>query len=153
MRRRLEKCAVALDDKKVNPDVAIDKTIAAAIGRRLEGGLLPCAAAGALAAELGCEPFAVGATADALRITITACQLGLFGYPGHAKGWEATGVAAQPVPAGLEAALLAASDGRGELTCLAVWQVAERTGCGRMQAGYIADRLGIKIRSCLLGAF
>jgi len=144
---------MALDDKKVNPDFTVDERIAAAVRGRLEQGLLPCASAIALAGELGCEPIALGANADALRIPITACQIGLFGYPGHAKGWEGAGVAAQPLPAGLETALLAARNDRGELTCLSIWGAAERAGCSRMQAGYVADRLGIKIRGCQLGAF
>jgi len=144
---------MALDDKQVDPDFTVDETLAAAINGRLERGLLPCAAAIALAEELRREPIAVGATADALRITVTECQIGLFGYPGHAKGWEAAGVAALPVPAGLEAALLAARNDRAELTCVAVWHAAERAGCSRVQAGYVADRLGIKIRGCQLGAF
>jgi hypothetical protein len=144
---------MALDDKPLNPDAVIDETIAAAIGGRLEGGLLSCEAACVLATELGCEPIEVGATADALRIPLTACQIGLFGYPGHAKGWEAAGVVALPVPAGLEPTLLAARNDRGELTCLAVWGAAEHAGCSRTQAGYVAERLGIKIRNCQLGAF
>jgi len=144
---------MALADKKVDPDAKVDTTIAATIARRLEGGMLPCAAACALATELGCAPAVVGATADALRISLTECQVGLFGYPGHAKGWDAAGVAALPASAALEAALLAARNDRGELTCLAVWKAAERAGSSRMQAGYVAERLGIKIRDCQLGAF
>jgi hypothetical protein len=144
---------MALDDKKVDPDFTVDERIAAGIRGRLERGLLPCATAIALAGELGCEPIVLGATADALRVPITECQIGLFGYPGHAKGWEAAGVAALPVPVGLEAALLAARNDRAELTCVAVWLAAERAGCSRVQAGYVADRLGIKIRGCQLGAF
>ncbi len=144
---------MALDDKQVDPDFTVDGAIAAGINRRLEQGQLSCAAAIALAEELRREPIVVGATADALQIKLTECQIGLFGYPGHAKGWEALAVAALSVPAGLEAALLAARNERGELTCLAVWEAAERVGCSRVQAGFVADRLGIKIRGCQLGAF
>jgi hypothetical protein len=144
---------MALKDKNLGPEETADAAIAAAIRQRLEDGRLPCATACSLAADLGCPPALVGATADLLRIPLTACQLGLFGFPGHAKGWEAAGVAELPVPAGLEAALLAARGSTGELTCLALWRVADAAGCSRTLAGFVADRLGVKVRGCQLGAF
>ena len=144
---------MALEDKQLDPNIPVDGAVAAAIAQRLEGGLLSCQAALELAAEHGWPPAVVGATADAMQIRLTACQLGLFGYPGHAKGWEAAGVAATPAPAGLDDALRAARNQEGELTCLGVWGAAQLVGCSRIQAGCVADRNGIKIRGCQLGAF
>ena len=143
---------MALTDKKAVPEAEADQTIATHIRARLEGGRLPCAAACALAAELDRPTAEVGRTADALRVPLTACQLGLFGYPGHAKGWEQAGVAAQPAPPGLEEQLRASVDEQGALTCLSVWRAAQDTGCSRIHAGAVADRLGLKIRDCQLGA-
>ena len=144
---------MALPDKKLDPDAPVDPALAAAIRARLEGGLLPCAAACSLAGELGREAIELGRAADALQVHLTACQLGLFGYPGHAKGWEGAGVAALPAPAVLESALAAARDESGALTCLAAWRAAAGAGCSRMQAGWAAEKVGIKIRACQLGAF
>jgi hypothetical protein len=144
---------MALENKRRDPNFTIDSAIAAAITERLEGGLLSCAAALELAAQHGWPAAVVGATADAMEVRLTACQLGLFGYPGHAKGWEAAGVANLPAPAGLDEALGAARNQAGELTCLGVWSAAQSAGCSRIQAGCVADRNGIKIRGCQLGAF
>jgi len=144
---------MALDDKKIDPDAAVDGRIADAVRARLEEGRLPCEAAHAAADALGVEPIEVGRTADQLRIRLTACQLGLYGFPGHAKGWEAVDVASRPVPDGLEGALLAARNERGEISCDRLWRQAERFSVPLIHVGYLADRLGIKIRSCQLGAF
>lgn len=144
---------MALEDKKVDTDAPVDESIAAAIGSCLADGRLPCAAACEAADALGVAPIAIGRTADRLQIRLTACQLGLFGYPGHAKGWEQAGVSGLPVPDGLEAALRSARSERGEISCSRLWQVAQHFSVPRIQVGWLADRLGITVRDCHLGAF
>jgi len=144
---------MALDDKKLAPGLEADERVAAAIGERLEDGLLPCSAAVALAEELACPPIVVGQTSDVLAIRLTRCQLGLFGYPGHSKGWEAAGVAELPVPEGLGQALDGGRDEQGDIGCQELWGLAESFGVSRIHVGYLADRLGIRIRRCKLGAF
>jgi len=144
---------MALDDKTIPTDLVADQRVAAAIRAGLQDDLLSCAAAFAAADQLRVAPIEVGRTADALRIRLTRCQLGLFGFPGHAKGWEAAGVAGLPVPAGLEDALRAARDEQGQISCSGLWAEADRFGVSRIQAGFVADRLGIPIRHCQLGAF
>jgi hypothetical protein len=144
---------MALGDKTIDPAEPVDQRIADAIRARLEDSRLPCAAAREVAQALGVEPIEVGRTADQLRIRLTSCQLGLYGYPGHAKGWLASGVVSRPVPDGLETALLGARNGRGEISCEQLWREAERFSVEPIHVAYVADRLGIKIRECLLGAF
>ena len=144
---------MALDDKTIDPDARVDERIAEAILARLVDGRLPCDAAREVAEGLGVAPIEIGRTADQLRIRLTRCQLGLFGYPGHAKGWESAGVARRAVPEGLEEALLAARDERGEMSCERLWREAARFSVERLHVSYVADRLGIKIRECRLGAF
>jgi hypothetical protein len=144
---------MALEGKQVDPDVPVDDRIAAAIRSRLEEGNLPCAAAFELAEALGVPPAAVGLAADRLRIHLARCQLGLFRYPERGKGWERASVDALPAPDGLEAALAAAGHERGEISCDQLWQEARRFGAPRLQVGWLADRLGLKIRDCPLGAF
>ncbi len=144
---------MALDDKKIPPRRKGDEAIAFEVRRRLKDGLLSCAAGFAVAEALGISPAVVGRTADALNIRLTFCQLGLFGFPGHAKGWDQAKAADKPVPAGLEDALRSAHGSKGEVSCLAIWKAAERFGVLRMQVGYLADKLGLRIRPCQLGAF
>jgi len=144
---------MALDDKKMFGNLAADERIADEIRLRLRDGLLFCAAAFDAARKLGVAPSEIGQTADILGIHLSVCQIGLFGFPGHAKGWSAAGVAMQPVAEGFEAALEASRDAKGVLSCAAIWKAADRFGVSRMQAGFVADRLGISIRHCQLGAF
>jgi hypothetical protein len=144
---------MALEDKKPAPGLEADERVAAAIGERLEDGLLSCSAALAVAEELGCSAMVVGQTADVLGTRLTRCQLGLFGYPGHSKGWVEAGVAELPVPAGLERAIGEGRDEQGDIGCRELWHLAESFGVSRIDVGYLADRLGIRIRHCKLGAF
>ena len=144
---------MSLEDKAVDSDAPIDERIAAAIRSRLENGRLACAAAGEIAAGLAVAPIEVGRTADRLQVRLDRCELGLFGYPHRAKGWEIAGIASLPVPDGLEAALRDAGAGRGEVTCERLSQEARRFSAPLLQVGWLADRLGLKIRDCPLGAF
>lgn len=144
---------MALEGKPIDPGIPVDERIEAAIRSRLEEGNLPCAAACELAEALGVPPAAVGLAADRLRIHLARCQLGLFRYPERGKGWEGADVAGLPVPDGLEEALAAAGHERGEISCERLWQEARRFGVTRLQVGWLADRLGLKIRDCPLGAF
>jgi hypothetical protein len=144
---------MALKDKKLAPDLKANEQVAAAIQPRLEDGLLSCSTSFAIAKELDCAPIAVGQTADVLAIHLTSCQLGLFGYPGHAKGWEDAKVAELPVHTGIEQALRDGRNEQGDINCLVLWRLADQLGVSRIHIGYLADRLGIKIRGCQLGAF
>jgi hypothetical protein len=144
---------MALKDKKLPSDLQADEQVTAAIRPRLEDGLLSCTSAMDIAEELACPPIAVGQTADVLAIHLTGCQLGLFGYPGHAKGWKSAGVEELPVPPDIEQALREGQDAQGDISCLVLWRLADEHGISRIQIGYLADRLGIKVRHCQLGAF
>ncbi|MBN2390933.1 MAG: hypothetical protein JXR84_09425, partial [Anaerolineae bacterium] len=81
------------------------------------------------------------------------CQLGLFGYPGHTKGWETARIAERPVPEGLEDAIRAVLDADGKLSCARAWQVAAEFTIPKMLVAYFADQMGVHIVQCQLGAF
>lgn len=144
---------MAIEDKPIPVDLEPDERILGAVRDRLEGGRLSCKAAMDAAEELGCQPIEVGCTADIARLRLTRCQLGLFGFPGHAKGWAAAGVERLPAPAELEDLLVEARDTRGFVTCLELWRHADRLAVARIHAGHVAERLGVRVRSCQLGAF
>jgi hypothetical protein len=140
-------------DKKVPADFVVDATLATAVEARVREGKLACAQAFTIAESAQVVPLVVGQTADALGVGLEHCQLGLFGYPGHTKGWEATRIAEHPVPEGLEAAIRAALDADGKLSCAHTWQVATEFAIPKMLVGYIADQMGVRIVQCQLGAF
>jgi hypothetical protein len=142
---------MALDGKK--PPGPVDERIAQEIRSRLIEKGLPCAAAMAAAESLRADPIEIGRAADGLRIRLTSCQLGLFGFPGRAKGWVMAGAVDRPLPPGFEDAVRAARSAAGAISCCALWDVAARFSVPRIQAGSIADRLGIIVRGCPLGAF
>ena len=65
-------------DKKIDENLKIDDALATAIRARLRDGRLTCAAAFAIAEELGVPRREVGRAADALGIRLSHCQLGAF---------------------------------------------------------------------------
>ncbi|NMC01667.1 MAG: hypothetical protein GYA30_04760 [Chloroflexi bacterium] len=142
---------MALHDKVLPEDRVVASELTEALRGALVQDTLPCAAAFRLAEERNFPPLAVGQAADALEIRLSACQLGLFGYPGHAKGWAT--VAERPVSPALKAALLAAAGENRRLTCSQLWELAAQWEVPRLQLGHVADQLGIKIEGCQLGAF
>lgn len=142
-----------MKDKHLPADFVVDAALAAAIEARTKAGKLACAQAFAIAESAQVAPLAVGQTADALSVGLDHCQLGLFGYPGHTKGWAVSAIADHPVPEGLEAAIRAALDADGKLPCIRAWQIAAEFSIPKMLVGYIADQMGIRIVHCQLGAF
>lgn len=145
---------MALKDKALDPNLKPDPELAAAVpGLRESDGTVSCAAAMRLAETKKIDPEAVGRTLDAMAVTLGRCQIGTFGYPGHAKGWTGAGLEARPVPDGLENALREAGGNDRSITCSDIWALASRFGLSRLHAGWLADRAGLKIRKCQLGAF
>ncbi len=126
--------------------------IAAAVQAHLTEGKLACRDAFVVASQERITPGEVGKSADALGVRLASCQLGLFGYPGK-QGWHAGGVTDLPVPEGLEAAISEAVDDDRRLTCARAWVLADLYGITRLQFGWIAEMLEVKIVTCQLGAF
>jgi hypothetical protein len=144
---------MALKGKRIPEDRAVKPRLAAAIRAHLKDEKLDCAAAFLLAEETGITPLAAGEAADSLGIHLSHCQLGLFGFPGRAKAWESPGRIEAAPPEGLEAGIRSALDPDGSLSCASAWTVADRFGVGRVQLGFLANRLKIKVKRCQLGAF
>jgi hypothetical protein len=144
---------MALKDKTVDPTARVDEDLAEMIRGRLQGGKLACSTAFDLAEERGIPRLEVGRTADFLSVHLTRCQLGLFGYPDKTKFWETNEIRDSPRPAGLDEAILATRDKHNVISCAALMAIAERFGLDKVQAGYAADRLGVRVKHCQLGAF
>jgi hypothetical protein len=144
---------MALKDKPVAPSSKIDERLAAEIRGRVLDGTLSCAEAFAVSDHAGVSPLDVGRAADVLKIRLSHCQLGLFGYPGRGKGWDRSGSGMGPVPGGLDAAIKRRAGREDRVSCSALWDLAELYGVPRILVGDAADRLGIRITECQLGAF
>jgi hypothetical protein len=144
---------MALEDKELPTDFTIDDAVANAIRERLQDEKLPCAAAFKIAEAQEVTPLEVGKTADVLDIHLTRCQLGLFGYPGHTKGWETPNFASLDAPEGLEEAIRERVDNEGNVGCAALWELSAAFEIPRLYIGWFTDQLGIPISPCQLGAF
>ena len=144
---------MALKDKRIAPGVKPDARLAAEIKGRVLDGTLSCAEAFAVADRATVPPLDVGRAADVLKVKLSHCQIGLFGYPGRGKGWDRSGAGLGPVPDGLEAAIKRRAGREGRVTCSGLWELAELYGVPRILIGDAADRLGIRIVDCQLGAF
>lgn len=123
-----------------------------AIEERLVDGKMACASAFAIAQAYEVQPAEVGWTANVMEIRLTRCQLGLFGYP-QRQGWHNSNVPDLPVPPGMPEAIESACKDNNTLSCSMAWQIAAQFETSRMLVGYIADKLGVKITSCQIGAF
>lgn len=139
-------------DKALPAGFEVDDNIAEGLQGKLQDGMLSCASAHALAKLYNVPPAVIGNTADALNIRLNRCQLGLFGYP-NKKGWDASGVNNLPVPEDFKQALSVKASATGSLTCAAFWEFIAGYKLSRMHAGYIAEKLGIRITNCQIGAF
>ncbi|MBN1938478.1 MAG: hypothetical protein JW843_02760 [Candidatus Aminicenantes bacterium] len=145
---------MALEDKTLPPDLKPNPVLIDKIELIKEtDGTVSCAAAIALAERANVAPEEVGRTLDALAVRLSRCQIGTFGYPGHAKGWTISGADREPEPEGLRAALQEAAGPVKQVSCPTLWDIAEKFHISRMRVGYAADRAGLKINGCQLGAF
>ncbi|MBN1876320.1 MAG: hypothetical protein JXA33_18995 [Anaerolineae bacterium] len=143
---------MTLEEKKLPLGFTIDSVIVNAIQSQTKEEKLPCARAFAIANEMNVAPSLVGQTADALAIHLSRCQLGLFGYPGK-KGWAENVLADVPEPVALESAIRKVAADTGQLTCRQAWDIAAQLNISKMQVGYAADQMEVRIVACQLGAF
>jgi hypothetical protein len=127
-----------------------DEKIAATVREKVANGMLACADAEHISAELGAALGEVGRTLDLLEIRISRCQLGLFGYEHEVKG-KSVRPAGQVTPE-LEEAVRSRLAG-GRLPCRAAWEIAAEMNIPRMKVSSACETLKIKIKPCQLGAF
>ena len=134
--------------KKHPADRAVDSAIAEAVKKKATNNEITCASAFTIVEDLGVSPEEVGFTIDALEITITKCQLGLYGYKPNKKIIKP----ADQVTPELEKAI---RDGlvNDRLPCAVAWETAKAFGLKKMDVSSACEALGIKITPCQLGAF
>ena len=130
------------DDRKVNPDIS------EAVRKRTVSGKITCADAFSISNKLKVSVEEIGFTADYLEISLTKCQLGLFGYRPKKKIIKLL----ETVPRELEDAIRKVLV-KDRLSCAAAWEIADQSGVGKMQVTSACEALKIKLGTCQLGAF
>ena len=133
---------------KPPPGTAVNPAIAHALREAASEGTVSCAAAHAIAGELGVSPAEIGRTIDLLQLRIVKCQMGLFGYHPRKKIVEP---AASVAPKLRDTIKAAATNGR--ISCLTSWEIAGKFDLPKMAVAAACEALEIKIGSCQLGAF
>ena len=125
-----------------------DENLAAALRERTVEGSLRCTEAFRIAEELNLNPMAVGNRATALNVRLVHCQLGLFGY-GEEKSIVAPADEVSPeMDQAIREGLIL-----GRLPCAVAWAISARFESPRLQVSCAAEKLGVRIGQCQLGAF
>jgi hypothetical protein len=125
-----------------------DPRIRAAVSEKAKEGRLSCAAAFAVAKQLGVAPSSVGRTVDLMDYRLTHCQLGLFGYQPEKKIVKPLETVDDDLAAAIRSAMA-----ESRLSCKAAWEIADTLGLGKKTVSGACERLGVKIKPCQLGAF
>jgi hypothetical protein len=142
---REDKCHYA---KKHLPGARVDEKIAEAVRSCVQKGRFTCASAFEIARKLSVPPIEVGHTADLLKIRISKCQLGLFGYGSPKKIVKSSHFDDQDLEKAIQKGVV-----NDRLPCATAFKIAGQFGITRRKVTAACERLGIKISSCQLGAF
>jgi hypothetical protein len=126
----------------------MDDRIVTAVREQAQDETLRCAAAFRIAEDLDVSPLAVGRVADDLNVRLMRCQLGLFGHGERTSVVEP----AERVTPELEQAI---REGLilGRLPCAVAWAIAARFGMPKLHVANGAEKLGVRVGQCQLGAF
>jgi len=130
------------------PGTKLDQQLAAQIREKAAEGKISCAAVHKIAAQMNTPAAEVGVAADLMEVRISKCQLGLYGYSPEKRIVRP----AEQVSPDLEQAIRGGMQDN-HLTCSAAWAIALQLGIPKMNVSAACETLGIKIRSCQLGAF
>ena len=125
-----------------------DERLRQQMTERAKDGELPCAVALEIANQLNAAPAVVGACADAIKIRLVKCQLGLFGYSPNKKI-----VKARPEVSDALRRAIGENLENGHLPCQRSFAIAADLGVHKMDVSGACETLGIKIKPCQFGAF
>ena len=134
--------------KENGSSVQPDPNIVKEINRNADGGALPCAVAFDIAAKLGIAPANVGKTADLINVSLSNCQLGLFGYQPNKKIVEPRPADEVTVTDAIRSGLV-----KDRLPCATAWNIATEKGISKLAVANACEAMGLRIKPCQLGAF
>ena len=133
---------------KHQPDEKPDVVIQSEIEKVTEHKEIPCAVAFSISEKMNAPAAEIGKTADLMNYELVQCQLGLFGYK---PGRKIVKPEESPDPDVETAITEAVEDGR--ISCKAAWDIAARFGVPKLAVSSVCEAMGLKIKSCQLGAF
>ncbi|MBN2160928.1 MAG: hypothetical protein JW807_16175 [Spirochaetes bacterium] len=119
-----------------------------ALRNSADSGNLACAVAFKIAAEHKASPAEIGKAMDIEDLNIVKCQLGLFGYKPEKKIVRPAESVSDELKAEITAGLT-----DGKLSCDQAWTISKKLHISKMDVAAACDTLGVKIKSCQLGAF
>lgn len=134
--------------KKHPEGLEIIPEIAEAIKQKASNGTITCAAAHGIAKELNRPPSLVGMNIDFLELSLSKCQLGLYGYGPGKRIVESAETVSEELETAIRDAIV-----NGRVPCISLWNIAERFAIKKMDASSACETLKIKIKPCQLGAF
>jgi hypothetical protein len=126
----------------------IKPEIVKAVQAKASKDQISCAAVFSIVKELDVEPSDIGVSLDFQEISITKCQLGLFGYGPEKKAIKPADHVPQDVERAIREVVM-----NGRVMCKDAWKIAEQFGLKKMDISSMCEALKIKIGSCQLGAF
>ncbi|MFQ5444801.1 MAG: hypothetical protein ACE5DO_07430 [Desulfobacterales bacterium] len=133
---------------KHGPEIKLNRAIGDEISKRIKEKVLSCKDAFEIAEKLQVPAAEVGTSADLLGVNIIKCQLGLFGYGEEKKPVKSQTKPILDLEHAIENALV-----NGKLPCKSAWTIASRLNVQRLTVSRAGEAMGIKIKSCQLGAF
>jgi hypothetical protein len=125
-----------------------EKNIEKLIAEKVKNNELPCAVAFDIAEKLAISPASVGAYADAHKLRLVKCQLGLFGYQPEKRIVKSADAVSPDLENAIRRELVA-----DRLPCKSAWALAKKLNTRKMAVSSACEALGIKIKPCQLGAF
>lgn len=134
--------------KKHSPDKKVNPGIAEAVNVKASENRISCAKAFSIVEEMNIEPAEAGFTIDSLEISLTKCQLGLYGYGPGRKAITPMENISKELESEIQNSLK-----NGRLQCRSAWEIAKKFNIAKMDVSSACEALKIKIGSCQLGAF
>lgn len=129
-------------------DFEPDPNIIEKIRQSTKSEALPCAVAFEIAKSFGVVPLKVGRTADSMSVSLSKCQLGLFGYKPNKKIVKQRPAAKVSISDAIRDGLV-----ENRLPCATAWNIAADFNVSKLSVANACEAMGVKIKPCQLGAF
>lgn len=135
--------------KEKHPSEALaDPEIAQAVRQKIINGMVTCADAATIAAGLHKSMQEIGVVLDILEVSLSSCQLGLFGYSPQKRIVTPAISVVKEMETAITKRLL-----NGCLPCDAAWEIAHALALPKIKVSSACEAINIKVKPCQLGAF